>query len=116
MNLYELNQAGYNSLPKMTGVELANAQIKVHQFLCNTSAQFFMLLCNELHYYTIFDIENPSTNYMDVVEELFGLVNELGIIKSIEVTDSMVEFWVTSNNETHMYAFFDYDGGVIKYE
>lgn len=117
MKLYELNQSGYYSLPKMTKAEIETAKEKIDKFLLDNIGGFFMLLCNELHYYTILYLANINFDTKkEMIDELFQLLQQLGTLKAVEVNDSMVEFWVSNGDECHMYAFFNYDQGVIKYE
>ena len=111
MTLYELNQAGYSSLPNMTYADILNNIKEIKKYLNEHSSKYYALLNNDLKYYTLFAIvSNPS----DLIAEIISVVTSLGKIKSIEATDSMVEFWIEYKGECHMFAFFDYDNGVIE--
>lgn len=113
MNLYELNQSGYNSLPKMAKAEIEAAKFKIRDSFDIDLSRYFMLVCNELHYYTLFHM-NTQLHGAELINELFNIVKDLGQLKAVEVTDSMVEFWISRDGECHMYAFFDYDRGVVE--
>ena len=111
MTLYELNQAGYSSLPDMTYADILNNIKEISKYLDKHPSKYYALLNNDLRYYTLFAIvSNPS----DLLPEIISIVTSLGKIKSIEATDSMVEFWIEYKDECHMFAFFDYDNGVVE--
>ena len=116
MNLYELNQSGYNSLPKMTKAEIERAKEKVLEFVnyLPNNGGFYMFLCNELRYYTMFALQFLPNSKTNMVDTLFELTQSLGTLKAVEVDSGMVEFWISKDGECHMYAFFNYDEGVIK--
>lgn len=117
MNLYELNQAGYNSLPAMTGKQIEDKKNDIHKFLYDNRGESFILVCNELKYYTIFNAEYPLIYGIvpkERVNTIMEVILELGTLKAIEINESMIEFWISKDNECHMYAFFNYDKGVIK--
>lgn len=113
MNLYELNQSGYQSLPKMTKTEIESAKAKIRESFDLDQFNYTMLVCNELHYYTLF-CKTTQFWSMDLMNELFEIAKDLGQLKAVEITDSMVELWISKDGECHMYAFFDYDRGVIE--
>ncbi len=114
MNLYELNQAGYISLPNMNKADILDAKAKVRNFLAHNFGKYYMLLCNELHYYTVFDLMKPNSS-ITLVKELFNVILvELGTLKAVEINDTSIEFWIEKDGECHMYAFFNYDRGVVQ--
>ena len=117
MNLYELNQAGYAALPTMTKEEIISKKDAIFNFMSGDNlGSYYMLLCNELRYYTLFDVYRPFGKIItgSMVDEILEIIISLGELKAIEVNSSMIEFWVLKDNECHMYAFFNYDNGVIQ--
>lgn len=112
MTLYEFNQAGYLSMRKMTKKELQDKSKDIQKFIDNNKGKYFMLVCNELKYYTLFHTDPKKI--FPITTELLSIVIELGDLKAIEINDSMVEFWIQKDGECHMYAFFNYDRGVIE--
>lgn len=114
MILYELNQSGYANLPKMTKAEIQKAK-ESFQEADIIASKYFALICNELRYYTLFcNKRNCPYWHEQVFDEVVSLLQELGELKSIEVNEQMVEFWVAKDGECHMYALFNYDRGVIE--
>lgn len=115
MNLYDLNKAAVTQLPNYS-----EADKKAAKELINTyddfsiATRYYMLLCRELNYYTVFQRQfTGSEDFGDVVIEC---LENLGNIKSIEVTEdkTAIEAWiVNSDNEAHVIYLFNYDQGVI---
>ena len=61
MTLYELNQAGYSSLPDMTYADILNNIKEISKYLDKHPSKYYALLNNDLRYYTLFAIvSNPS--------------------------------------------------------
>lgn len=122
MTLYEMNQMGYASLPKMAKSEIETMKSKIRDWLVgmfmrseNDSSDYFLLLNNESHYYTVFNWCKGSVD--DLLNEVFSIVKELGTLKSIEPTENngAWEFWITGQDAvTRMYLLFDYTRGVIE--
>lgn len=129
MTLYEFNQAGYTSLPKISKSKIEDARNKISDWICSTIKNhggeniYYMLLNNDLHYYTIFNwvyVDSRDgvsvSDSEDVVREIFSIVKDLGTLKSIELnSDGAWEFWITSPDATtNAYYLFDYTRGVIE--
>lgn len=116
MTVYELNQAGYASLPEMTDEQKESARKKIEDFLADHSyndTDYLMLLNNDLHYYTVFVWKYQGIKKF--IDELMDIVEDLGKIKSIEVNDNdAVEFWITGEEGTNMYVLFNYNQGVVE--
>lgn len=115
MILYELNQSICNSLPEMNDDEITEQLKKIIEFSRKNDGEFFTLICRELNYYTLFHRYSKLLDWTeDLAKEVIDVIKTLGVLKAIEINDSMVEFWIQQDKECHMYAFFNYDKGVIK--
>lgn len=128
MTLYEMNQIGYASLPKMAKSEVETMKSKVSDWLTeilhtydSETNIYFMLLNNESHYYTIFNWRaltiKDGGDSEDLIREIFSIIKGLGTLKSIEPTEAgdAWEFWITGQDTvTRMYLLFDYTRGVIE--
>lgn len=124
MTLYEMNQAGYASLPRMAKSAVETKRVQVSDWLQETILPqyyneqniYMMLLNNDInyHYYTIFAWQEGSSNAL--ATEIFSIVKELGTIKAIEKNDNGAwEFWITNQKgATNAYYLFDYTQGVIE--
>lgn len=116
MKLYEINQAGYNSLPVLTKEERKKALDIITQYIKDTHGDYYMMLNHDVRYYTIFDWE--LAEYLEFAQEVMSVAESLGVVKAVEISENnaMIEIWITNimTNECHMYGFFVYDKGVIK--
>lgn len=116
MTLYELNQSGYKNLPTMDSKQIEKAcKNIITPFLTAHSSNYYLLLNNDAHYYTFF-VFNEFSTIENLVDELIGLVKELGPIKSIETDSSgeALEFWIEDGEIVNAFMFFDYARGVIE--
>ena len=59
MTLYDLNKSAYASLPDITDEQKEIAERIIERFIAESDEDYFMLLNNELHYYTIFHYLPP---------------------------------------------------------
>ena len=115
MNLYELNQAGYNSLPELKDDKLEEAEKKLYDYLISHDANYYMMLNHDKRYFTIFTYGKDKHVPHWMAEGMIDIAQSLGTLKSIEIAPNMAEFWITDeNNVCNMYAVFPYDRGVIE--
>lgn len=94
---------------------LAEKASVITNFFAHCADDYYMLLCNEYHYYTIFtstDWDEPS--FTHVVMEIIA---ELGDVFSVEKTEGGIEFWIRPNDceEAMIFMLFPYDAGVVYY-
>ena len=117
MTLYELNQAGYNSLPDFKKQDFENSIEYIETFIYNKShlGNYWILLNNEAKYYTIFSQKTIAATNKKLVLELLDIVQNLGAVKNIEVNENgAIEFWIVYNGECRVFFFFNYTQGVIE--
>lgn len=112
MNLYEFNQAGYASLPKMTKAEIEKAKEEIIRFLKSHDSNFYMMLNHDTRYFTLFTYKTKS--YSNMAKEMISIAKSLGQLKSIEINGDIIEFWIQYEGKCNMYAVFDYQRGVIQ--
>lgn len=117
MNLYDLNKQIISQLPDLTLDEIIQKNEKVViPFLNQIDSEYYMLLCNELKYYTIFNVVDYLTEPA-MTEELFACLHSFcDSLKSIELTEDgcAIEIWFVKDEETYVMYLFDYSGGVIQ--
>lgn len=117
VTLYEIERVNYAKLPDMDTGEAQKATEDIVNFLdkFNENEKYFMLLNNDLHYYTLFkyiDLKTPER----MANEILDIVLHLGKLKAVEEDDDHIEFWVKNNRDgkCDMYMLFNYDRGVIE--
>ena len=116
MTVYELNKANYGNLPTMTKDELDKSIPYIVSFLDEYKSRYYLMLEAEQRYYTFFTFPNNNYNPGALAHELIDLASELGPIKSIEESGTMLEIWIGQGEDCRMYGFFDYHEGVIEVE
>lgn len=109
MNMYEMNKSLIVQLPDISKKDLEAGKKKINQLASN--GKYFMLLCNELKYYTVFNIIPEGKEKIEDV--VLDCINCFGAtIKSIDTLDDAIEIWIQKNDEAYVMYFFNYDGGV----
>lgn len=113
--LYDVNKQIISQLPTPTDEDIEIAKDLVDTFVEEKNNQYYMLLCKEKSYYTLFNIEPPS------LEPLSGIlldecIPNFGNLKCVNETDdkTALEFWVEIDGNIYVAYFFPYDEGVIK--
>ncbi len=110
MNLYEMNKSIVAQLPDIKKKDLIAGKEKINMIA--QEGTYFMLLCNELKYYTVFRIcSNETEKIEDVVIDCIKCFG--ATIKSIDsVEGNALEIWIQKDEEAYAMYFFNYDGGV----
>lgn len=78
MNLYELNQAGYASLPNMTMNEIESAKENIRGFLEKNKNIYYMLLNHEVKSFTIFHYTRGERWPTFMAKEIIDIVKSFG--------------------------------------
>lgn len=109
-NVYEMNQQIVSQMPKLTEEQILQAIETVKGFA--KEGKYYMLLCNELKYYTVFVKDN---GHYDLPTEVVECAAELGDLKGVDIDENgAIEIWVhPHNDEPHAMYFFNYDAGVV---
>lgn len=116
---YEINKMVVAQLPSLITEELlAPAKDVLVDFFdryFNESEPYFMLLSNELRYYTVFHRVNKE-NTPIIEREVIECLQEQGVIQIIDFDNSgnNVECWIKNEKGTFMFLLFNYDWGVIE--
>lgn len=116
MNVYDLNKAGYTSLPNLSEDELDAALDIIVQYLTTFDSNYYMLLNHDNRYFTLFTYKDFNNHdYYKMAQEIMDIAKGLGSIKSIERNGGLIEFWIMGalDEDCKMYAFFDYAIGVV---
>ena len=114
---YELNKMVIEQMPEKT----TNGQLKEYkeilkQFIQENKDTYYMLLCNDIHYYTVVK-RVKDQNIVEFHNLIIELLNDTGHIKYIDWTDddhNAIECWVSNENGTFMFMLFPYDWGVVE--
>lgn len=114
MTLYELNQANYINLPTLAKEQLERKIPYIVSFIDKNKGNYFLVLERESRHYTLLTFKDGRYNPGAMARELLDLMQSFSEIKSIEDAGDMLEIWAVCDGECSMYAFFNYDAGVIE--
>ena len=115
MSAYDMNKQIMGQLQILDETALQEKKELIVNFVNNTNNVYYMLLCRDINYYTLFACQDTNPELLEdiLIDECLPAI---GQIKSIEVTEDggAVEIWVQDDLD-NVYAvyFFPYDAGVI---
>ena len=115
MNMYDINRQIISQMKPLSADTLNSKKKTVLNYIDLTDNVYFMLLCRDINYYTLFARQNTNEELLEdiLIDECLP---QLGKIMSIELTEDQgaIEIWtMDEENEVHASYFFAYDIGVI---
>lgn len=115
LSIYEINKQLVTQQPAL--IDYSEAFDKIDKYIRETNNEFYMLLCRDKNYYTLFVREDGFFN-VPLKTELIECLKNFGEIKSIDFTEDemAIEIWMTvpEDNDSYVMYLFNYDAGVIK--
>ena len=115
LNLYDLNKQFISQIPDLDDDGIEVALMTVMAYMKNTENKYYMLLCRDVNYYTLFNVSSAITEPY-ACEEVLACAGDWGTLKSVEINENdAVEIWVHNEQEGAMVMYlFPYDTGVIE--
>lgn len=116
LSLYEMNKSVITKLPVYTDDQIKQLQATLDAW-DNTNYNYYMLLCNEARYYTVFHRTlSMISSFTTLGEAVIKLLLEADytIHEETEYPDRF-EIWIKKDNETYVFILFPYDEGVVNY-
>ena len=117
MTLYQFNQNIMSSQPALSGDGVRKGQLEFFDWISKLpdNPKFYMLLCSELNYYTVFHINDTATKE-DFWNELYDIAKGLGTLKAMEIDSGCFSIWADwpQDNISHLFYLFPYDRGVVE--
>lgn len=119
MTLYDLNKQIISQMPVLENEAKLEARGTINTFITEGEPyEYYMLLCRDMNYYTIFVIEEETDISLSAAaDEIWGCADYLGDVKSVTDNGGAIEFWVQpreEDSEPVVMYLFPYDAGVIK--
>ena len=121
MTVYDMAKQGAAQAPALTEEGCAKLKQEIANFVKNNRDDYYMLLNNDLHDYTLFHVNAPTgpvqgpPQYEKIAEEVYLCMIERGTLVEYEVTDGAVELWITDpDKQPYVYYFFKYGTAVIE--
>lgn len=120
MSLYECNRMLMAKQPDLTTKDIENKISYLEKWFENNPDRYFMLLCNELNYFTVFhQYSTTFGSFAKLAKEVLDLsVESIGNIKAIEIdTNGMIAIWGWQQEKDelpHCFYLFPYGQGVVE--
>ena len=115
-NNYELNKQIVAQLTPLDNTKIQQKTRMLNTFYEETKNKYYMLLCKEYNYYTLFvknekELNNFGKTVVEILQELDGE------IYAIDRIQSAIEIWIKPNEieEPLVFYLFGYDNGVVYY-
>ena len=118
IDLYTMNQNIINQLPVYTDEDMDRAEDIIHDWIYDGHrANYYMLLCKELSYYTLFHSVDNCLIEEDFIRELWDVCSYLGPIHDISIDDNdAIAIWAEwEDTGVHCFYLFPYDKGVVEF-
>lgn len=118
MSMYDLNKQVISQLPYLDKDGLEKAVQTLDNYAQVTEHTYYMLLCRDINYYTLFYVYSGLVVPSDLNHfsaDVLECATNIGAIKSVEQSEGAIEIWVQPTNEEPMAMYlFGYDTGVIE--
>lgn len=116
-SLYELNQQIIGKMPALDGDGVRDCSGKILKWLDANPDSYYMLLCNELSYYTLFHVTSAKKIHdgllisrgamRDLTSEILDIIEHLGDVRVIEEDNNgAISVW-SSFKPAHYEALSD---------
>lgn len=110
ITLYDLGKGIMSNAPVLTNEEMKEKENLINEFFEKINSEYYMLLCKEISYYTIFKKETllfSELNHLGI--GVTECLKAIGDILNIEVTanNDAIEIWLRTpdNNNLCMFLF-----------
>ncbi len=116
MSLYELNKQGYAQLLPYDETQIQDAITWINEFSDKNKGKYYMLLCKEMSYYTVFEKDFLEYDCLSLGHGVIECLDNVGTIHGIDDNgEGALEIWVkTSDEEVYCMLLFNYDVGIVK--
>lgn len=123
MSLYEINQSLISQLPAYDENKIEDLKTRINNWESKYFEEnFYMLLCREINYYTVFQHRKPIRAEFDTLGNavISILLDTDWTIHSDEIEENSdhCEIWAknkTTGQEAHAFMLFPYSEGVVTY-
>ena len=122
-NLYDMNKQMMENEPPLAKEGLVAAYDNLLSWFKEKNMRYFMLLCNELKDYTIFNLDKSASWAKIPLErceyaagDVLECMSNRGTLLSVELQDTGAwELWIRNAEGCFAYYLFPYGDAVIEY-
>lgn len=113
--LYDMNKGLVEKELTLSEEIIEEKKEIINDFLRKIKSNYVMLLCNDRKDYTVFHIKDLN-EVCFCANELIECLKNRGNIKGISLTENedAIEIWLSIDNESYCYYFFNYQFGVVE--
>lgn len=118
LTMYELNEQLVTQLPNHTEDNIKDDEEKINDFFRNTLSKYYMMLCKEQSYYTVFIRQEDWNNFDSLGKSVIDCLEGIDCnIKSVENLDNKeVEIWIEdTDNVIWCLHLFNYSSGIVEF-
>lgn len=120
MSMYELNKTIMSQLPvKETYADLSEERNLINDFHKKNGCRFYMLLCKDISYYTVFENEKIKvSDFGTLGHAVLECAQDVGKIISADLTEDQgaIEIWVRTLEEDNLCMYlFNCEGLVVSF-
>ena len=117
ISLYELNQQIISTYPVHDDKQIQKDIEIIDTWYQNDEDQNlnYIMLNNELRYYTILSYDWGYGEYDRFGEAVIKTIQSLGDIVDIEVVTDAIELWIKKDSEVYVVYLFGYDKGTVTF-
>ena len=117
VSLYEMNQMLVSQMPAYDAEQMERADDIIYDWTYNgNKANYYMLLCKELSYYTVFHSEDNCLIANDFITELWDVLQGMTIRDVSVDTNGVIAIWIDwDDGMPHCFYLFPYDKGVVEF-
>lgn len=116
VSLYDINKSTMSQMKPLNLKKRLEAVETIKEFCGGaTSDNYFMLLCRDLNYYTIFPVRNNNANSQAVGSAVLACAEDMGQIVDVEYNadTNSIEIWIKTKDDAYCMFFFDYTAGIV---
>ena len=113
LSVYDMNKQIIAQMPEIDDKAVLET---IRRFKNDVKGQFYMLICRDINYYTLFTMSTSGESCPRIEREVLDCLHDIGVVKSIEQIEGTetIEVWVEpERDEPLVMYFFNYDRGVI---
>ena len=115
MTIYDINKQIISQMGELEGIAREEAHLLITDTVATSGQTYFMLLCRDINYYTLFKLDKDNSGLCNVASEVFDCAEDIGALKSVESVEGAIEIWVHPIDEEPLAMYlFPYDAGVIE--
>lgn len=122
ISVYDINASLIKNAPPLKWEGLHNAKSLINNFHKEHKNRYYMALCHNLRYFTVYDTKPNDCKVIDLATsfatEVVNCTKLLGNILDVQISENhnSIEIWVRRNNKrgAECIVLLPYDKGMVK--